>query len=95
MKTFHVYILTNLRHTVLYVGSTNDLTRRIWEHKNKYVEGFVKKYNLTKLIYAESTEDLEASLRREKQIKSWRRDKKEWLINQLNPEWQDLSYGIF
>lgn len=94
MKTFHVYVLTNSKHTTLYVGSTNNLARRIYEHQNKMVDGFTKKYNLTKLIYVETTEDLHASLSREKQLKSWRRDKKEWLINQMNPDWKDLSDAI-
>lgn len=94
MKIYAVYILTNIRHTVLYVGSTNNLARRIYEHKNKQANGFTKKYNVTKLIYYEITEDLNASLAREKQLKSWRRDKKEALVNQLNPDWHDLFDSI-
>jgi len=95
MKTFAVYILTNPHKTVLYIGSTNNMARRMYEHKNKLVEGFTKKYNTTRLVYVETTEDLNASLERERQLKSWRRDKKEFLINQVNPGWEDLSHEIY
>ncbi len=91
MKEYYVYILTNKTNKVLYIGVTNDLQRRIHEHKNKLVGGFSKKYNLTKLIYFESTPDVNAAITREKQLKKWRRDKKEWLINKFNPKWIDLS----
>jgi putative endonuclease len=75
----------------LYVGVTNDLARRVDEHKQGVVEGFAKKYGCTRLVYFEETDDIEAAISREKQLKSWRRDKKEALIKTINPQWQDLS----
>jgi putative endonuclease len=90
-RQYFVYILTNKTNNVLYVGVTNDLIRRIKEHKDKKIEGFTKKYNLTKLVYFEATKDVKAAISREKQIKRWRREKKESLINGINPEWRDLS----
>ncbi len=90
-KQYYVYILTNKSNNVLYIGVTNNLERRMFEHKNKLLEGFTKKYNLTKLIYFEMTEDAESTIRREKQLKNWHRDWKINLINQYNPEWNNLS----
>ena len=90
-KQYYVYILTNKSNNVLYIGVTNNLIRRMFEHKNKLLEGFTKKYNLTKLIHFEITEDAESAIRREKQLKNWHRDWKMNLINQYNPEWKDLS----
>ena len=95
MNEYYVYIITNKRNTVLYVGVTNDLKRRMYEHKNKLIEGFSKKYNLSKLVYFEQTNDIYTAINREKQLKKWRREKKEWLINQMNPQWDDLSQGWF
>ena len=89
-KSYYVYILTNGKRT-LYVGVTNDLIRRVYEHKRKQVEGFTKKYNLTFLAYYEETADVMAAIEREKQIKGWRRNKKVDLIESLNPKWKDLS----
>jgi putative endonuclease len=74
---------------------TNDLERRIYEHKNKIFEGFSKKYNLNKLVYYEHTNDVNAAIRREKEIKKWRREKKNKLIDSMNPEWKDLAEEIF
>jgi putative endonuclease len=74
---------------------TNDLERRIYEHKNKIFEGFSKKYNLNKLVYYEYTNDVNAAIRREKEIKKWRREKKNKLIESMNPEWKDLAEEIF
>jgi len=74
---------------------TNDLERRIFEHKNKIFEGFSKKYNLNKLIYYEHTNDINAAIRREKEIKKWRREKKNKLIESMNPEWKDLADELF
>ena len=74
---------------------TNNLERRIYEHKNKTIEGFSKKYNLNKLVYYESTNDANAAIRREKEIKKWRREKKNNLIESMNPEWKDLAEEIF
>ncbi len=90
-KQFFVYILTNKTHNVLYIGMTNNLVRRIYEHKNKLVEGFTKRYNVTKLVYYEVTNDAESAILREKQLKNWHRDWKINLINQFNSEWKDLS----
>ena len=73
---------------------TNDLERRMFEHKNKLVEGFTKRYNLTKLVYYEVTEEVQSAIGREKQLKNWHRDWKINLINQFNPEWNDLSEGF-
>src|SRR4030043_895543 len=91
---YYIYILTNKTNKVLYIGVTNNLERRIFEHKNKLVEGFTKKYNLNKLVYYEATNDIEGALEREKQLKNWHRD---WKINQItrfNPGWKDLSNDI-
>jgi len=89
-RQYYVYILTNNSKT-LYTGVTNNLPRRIYEHKNKLVEGFTKKYNLTKLVYYEISEDVRSAIAREKQIKGWLRSKKINLIESTNPEWKDLS----
>ena len=75
-KNYYVYLLTNWNNNVLYVGVTNDLNRRIYEHKNKLIDGFSKKYNLNKLVYVEETNDINAAIAREKEIKKWRREKK-------------------
>ncbi len=90
-KQYYVYILTNKSNNVLYIGVTNELVRRIFEHKSKLVEGFTKKYNLRKLVYYETTNDIESAINREKQLKNWHRDWKMNLIDQSNPEWKDLS----
>jgi len=90
-KQYCVYILTNKTNKVLYIGVTNDLVRRMFEHKNKLVDGFTEKYNLTKLVYYETTTEVESAIQREKQLKNWHRDWKINLITQFNPEWKDLS----
>jgi putative endonuclease len=90
MKEYYVYILSNKRGT-LYTGVTNDLERRIYQHKNKLTEGFIKKYNITRLIYFESTDDITAAIAREKQIKGLLMSKKIELIKTMNPKWEDLS----
>ena len=90
-----VYILTNYRNNVMYVGVTNNLMRRVYEHKNKLVEGFTKKYNINKLVYFESYNDVKDAIKREKQIKGLKRFKKNALVEILNPEWKDLSYELF
>jgi putative endonuclease len=94
MKQYYVYIMTN-RSKTLYTGVTNDLMRRVYEHKNKMVDGFTKKYNITKLVYYEETDDVQAAIAREKQIKGWLRKKKMALIESVNPEWKDLSEGWY
>jgi putative endonuclease len=90
-KQYYIYIPTNKSNKVLYVGVTNNLTRRMYEHKSKLIEGFCKKYNISKLVYYEVTNDVESALRREKQLKNWRRDWKIDQITQFNPQWKDLS----
>ncbi|MBI9071019.1 MAG: GIY-YIG nuclease family protein [Melioribacteraceae bacterium] len=89
MKTYYVYILTNWNNKVLYVGMTNDLERRLYEHKNKLTDGFTKKYNLNKLIYFEHTNDVNSAIKREKEIKGWRREKKVKLIESKNSKWEE------
>ena len=89
-KQYYVYILTNKRNTVLYTGVTNDLKRRVYEHKTKLVEGFTKRYNVDKLIYYEISRDIEGAISREKQIKGGSRAKKIKLVNSMNPKWRDL-----
>jgi len=89
-RQFYVYILTNWKNTVLYTGVTNDLKRRVYEHKEKPVEGFTKRYNLTKLVYYEIAETAEAAILREKQIKAGSRQKKVELVEAMNKEWLDL-----
>ena len=92
---YYIYIISNWNNKVIYVGMTNDLERRIYEHKSKIFEGFSKKYNLNKLVYYEYTNDVNAAIRREKEIKKWRREKKNKLIESMNPEWKDLAEEIF
>ena len=88
---YYVYILSNWDNKVLYIGVTNNLERRLYEHKNKLVEGFTAKYNADKLVYFDVTTDVSAAISREKQLKKWSRKKKEFLINMMNPLWNDLS----
>ena len=88
---YWVYILANWNHRVLYTGVTNDLTRRLYEHQNGLHEGFTKKYRVTNLVYFEQTGDVNAAIAREKQIKNLSRAKKEALVKQMNPDWNDLS----
>ena len=88
---YYVYMLTNKYNTVLYTGVTNDLERRLYEHKNKVVKGFTQKYNVNKLVYFEQTNDVNSAIEREKEIKGWRREKKNRLVNSINAEWKDLS----
>ncbi len=85
-----MYLMSNYSGT-LYVGMTNDLERRMAEHKSKEVPGFTKKYNVTKLVYVETTSDVSAAIERERQIKSWRRSKKIALVEAMNPGWRDLT----
>jgi len=90
MKQYYVYIMTNKSRT-LYTGITNNLERRVYEHKQKTIEGFTSKYNITMLVYYESTDDVRQAIAREKQIKGWLRSKKIELIESTNPGWEDLS----
>ena len=90
-RRYCVYLLTNWNNRVIDIGVTNDLTRRVYEHKNKLVKGFTDKYNINKLVYFEETGDVAAALAREKEIKKWRREKKNNLVRSMNPDWKDLS----
>ena len=94
-KHYCIYIMTNSRHTVLYTGVTNDLLRRVEEHKNKTGSAFTKKYNVNKFVYYESGDDINIAMAREKQIKAGFRQKKLDLINSLNLEWKDLSEEFY
>ena len=89
-RQYFVYIMTNKNNTVLYTGVTNDLKRRVYEHKEKLIEGFTQKYNITKLVYYEISGNVESAILREKQIKAGSRARKITLINNMNPEWRDL-----
>jgi len=91
MKTYYFYILASKRNGTLYIGITNDLVKRIYEHKSGLIEGFTKKYSIDKLVYFESSEDVNAAILREKRIKKWKRQWKIELIEKSNPEWRDLS----
>ncbi|MGC8690597.1 GIY-YIG nuclease family protein [Caldisericum sp.] len=93
-KKFYVYILSNKYNNVLYVGITNDLKRRTYEHKNKFIDGFTKKYNVNKLVYYEIYNDPINAITREKQLKDFRREKKVRLITEFNPNWEDLYQKI-
>lgn len=88
---YYVYILSNWCDSVLYIGVTSNLERRLYEHKNHLVKGFTQKYNVHKLVYFETTGDIHAALEREKQLKGWTRTKKNMLIVKSNPLWKDLS----
>ena len=94
MKTYYVYILSSLSGT-LYTGVTNDLVRRVYEHKQGFIDGFTKKFKVYRLVYYEEGSDVNMALLREKQIKSWRRGKKVELIKSMNPKWEDLSEDWF
>ena len=93
-KHYYVYILSNYTNTTIYIGVTNNLVRRVFEHKNKVVDGFSKQYNVNKLVYFEETDDVYSAISREKQIKSWKREKKNALIEQQNKDWIDLYDSI-
>jgi putative endonuclease len=94
MKQYYVYIMAN-RSGTLYAGVTNDLVKRVSQHKNRLIEGFTKKYNITNLVYYEVTDDVQTAIQREKEIKGWLRKKKTALIEAMNPEWRDLSDGWY
>jgi putative endonuclease len=94
-KTYYVYILSSKRNGTLYIGVTNDLERRLYEHKNNLLEGFTNKYNVHHLVYYEDVTDVHAALQREKQLKRWTRKWKLDLIEKDNPEWRDLAKDLF
>ncbi len=89
-KQYYIYFLTNQNNTAIYTGVTSNLTKRIWEHKNKLVKGFTQRYNINKLLYYEIYDDPENAITREKQIKAGSRKNKIDLIRSINPEWEDL-----
>jgi len=93
-RQYYTYIMTNKNNTVLYAGVTNDLRKRVYEHKEKLVGGFTKRYNVTKLVYYEAFDDIENAILREKQIKGGSRQKKIKLINSMNKEWRDLQLEL-
>ncbi len=90
MKRFFVYILASRRNGTLYIGVTSNLARRVWEHRSDLAEGFTRRYAVHTLVYYETCDDAESALRREKQLKAWRRSWKVALIEGTNPEWRDL-----
>jgi putative endonuclease len=92
MRTYYIYILTNKKNGTLYVGMTNDLLRRVYEHRCKLNKGFTSDYDLYKLVYFEQTDCVEAAIRREKNLKAWKRAWKLKLIEEMNPNWLDLYY---
>lgn len=94
MQEYYVYILTNKTNKVLYIGVTNNLAKRLFEHQSKFVDGFAEKYNLNKLVYYEQTTDVYSAISREKQLKRWNRKKKDELIKSLNPKWIDLGLEL-
>ncbi len=93
-KTYYVYILASKAYATLYIGVTSDLHKRMWEHKNKVAEGFTKKYNVDRQVYFEQHHDIEYAIKREKNLKAWKRDWKIRLIEENNPHWLDLYPGL-
>ncbi len=91
-RQFYVYLMTNISRT-LYIGVTNNLERRVHEHRKKEADGFTRKYNITMLAYFEEFDSIRDAIEREKQLKNWSRTKKVTLIERENPEWRDLSAG--
>jgi putative endonuclease len=94
MKNYYVYILASKRNGTLYVGITRDLVKRIWEHKQDMLEGFTKKYKVHNLVYFEATTDVNSAITREKQLKKWNRAWKLKLIEEQNPNWEDLYNNL-
>ena len=91
---YFVYIMSNKPHGILYIGVTNDLIRRVYQHKNGLIEGFTKKYQLKQLVFFEGADDIFYTIKREKILKLWRRDWKIALIEKFNPEWKDLYANL-
>jgi len=93
-KHYYVYILASHKNGTLYIGVTNDLIRRVYQHKNYVIKGFTSKYHVDQLVYFESTTDVYSAIKREKQLKNWRRSWKLELIEKKNPYWKDLYQGL-
>ena len=91
MQTYYVYILASKRNGTLYIGVTNNLEKRIYEHKNGLIDGFTKKYGVNQLVFFEETSNIKSAIQREKQLKKWNRQWKLKLIENANPKWMDLS----
>ena len=91
MGNYYVYIVTYFNNKVMYIGVTNDLQRRMYEHKHQLIDGFTKRYNINKLVYYEYTSDIKAAIAREKQLKGWTRIKKNELVQESNPEWKEIK----
>ena len=94
MQSYYVYILASKRNGTLYIGVTNNLIKRIYEHKNNLVEGFTQRYSVHKLVYFEETSDINSAIKREKQLKKWNRKWKLELIEKKNPNWKDLYEAL-
>ena len=90
MNMYYIYIMASKRNGTLYVGVTNNLLKRVYEHKNDLVEGFTKRYGIHRLVYYEQVADINSAIQREKRLKKWRRQWKIELIEQMNPDWKDL-----
>ena len=95
MKAFYIYMMTNQSRVVLYTGITNSLVRRVWQHQNAEIDGFTKAYKVNRLVYYECFDDPRDAIAREKEIKGWRRAKKNALVEKMNPKWVDLSPMLF
>ena len=94
MKNYYVYILASKQNGTLYIGVTNNLIKRIYEHKNNLTDGFTKEYGVHILVYYENTDNVESAIQREKCLKRWKRDWKIKLIKEINPTWKDLYYEL-
>jgi putative endonuclease len=95
VKTFYVYMMTNKGRVVLYTGVTNSLEVRVWQHRGRKIDGFTKKYRVDRLVHYEMFDDPRDAISREKEIKGWRRSKKNTLVETLNPKWADLSTMLY
>jgi len=95
VNQYYLYILASMKNGTLYIGVTNNLLRRVFEHKNDSIDGFTKKYKVHKFVYYEEINDIKIAIQREKQIKKWERQWKINLIEKNNPEWKDLYYDLF
>src|ERR1051325_226554 len=95
MKAFYVYMMTNRSRVVLYTGITNSLVRRVWQHQKAEIEGFTRAYRVNRLVYYERFNDPRDAIAREKEIKGWRREKKNALVETMNAKWTDLSPLLF